>query len=131
MLLFDDFALEPAPVCAGTPALPPEPAEPPRAAGGLVRIVRPLATNTRGVLVALSGEAEACAMILRTASMRPGQGYRAELPVTRDWQTVNLLLSDFTPIGGVLRRSPRPETLHSYAILPEDGPVNLTRVRFY
>jgi hypothetical protein len=131
MLLFDDFALEPEPIFAASPAPPPEPALPPRAAGELIRIVRPLAAETRGVLITLGGQAGRCSMILRTATMRPRQGYRADLTVTPHWQTVNLLLSDFTPIGGVLRRLPRPEMLHSYAILPESGRVNLTRVRFY
>ncbi len=132
MLLFDDFALEPEAVLAGhVVPPPPEPAMPARLAGEVIRIVRPLPAKTRGVLVSVKGHAEECAMILRTSTMRPGQCYQAKLNVRAEWLTMNLLLSDFSPKGGVLRRQPRPETLHSYAILPSAGAVSITRVRFY
>jgi hypothetical protein len=132
MLLFDDFALEPEPVFAPVAALPdPDPAELPRPAGEVIRIVRPLPAKTRGVLITLRGNATSAAMILRTGTMRPGQGYRAVLNVTAHWQTVNLLLSDFSPVGGVLRKHPRPSALRSYAVLPQGGQISLTRVRFY
>lgn len=132
MLLFDDFASDPAPVLLG-PKTPPVSVRPaPSFAGGdLIRIVTPLPVKTRGVLVTLQGDAGDYAMILRTAAMRPGQGYQAQLMASQDWSTVNLLLSDFRPIGGVLRRLPRPEALCSYAILPAAGDVRIARVRFY
>lgn len=132
MLLFDDFAPDPTPVRVGPkPSPDPACAKLPLAGGELIGIVTPLSAKTRGVLVTLKGDAGDCTMILRTSAMRPGQGYQARLMANPDWRTVNLLLSDFRPVGGVLRRMPRPEALCSYAILPTAGDIFFARVRFY
>lgn len=68
-------------------------------------------------------------MILTTRVMGPHQGYEHGFTAPPDWITLNLFLSDFRAFGGVLRRTPRPEALHGYAIEPAG--IQIGRVSFY
>ena len=138
MLLFDDFVAD----------FPPGPATAQRqdwqaplvsvsstnlATGQPIRVITPLTAHTRGVLLTLNGDCAHGQMVLKTATMRPTQCYRTTFSVTPRCQTVNLLWADFHPVGGLLRRTPRAEAIHNYAIAPDVTGANLLikRVRFY
>jgi len=142
MMLFDDFVPDPEehrPLRGVkrkdllTPAQSEFRADPTPSDGGLIRIVTPLSPRTRGVLLTLRGETAKAEMILKTDTMREMQCYRAELSVQPEWKTINLLWSDFRPVGGVLRRLPRAEVIRSYAVRSQrtDEPLLINRVRFY
>lgn len=125
MLLFDDFNSDPL-------AGPPSPLPTVNAIPGQHVLSLPLSPATRGVLLRLRGNQQTCQMILRTRSMGVRQGYRAQVTVAPDWRTLNLLLTDFQPFGGVLRRFPRPEAVYGYGIVatgPEQPQID--RVSFY
>lgn len=119
MMLFDDFSSDP-----DMPIAPARPVRP-----GLHVLQVPLSSEARGVLLRLRGEGQSCRMILTTRAMGPHQGYEHWFIAPRDWTTLNLFLSDFRPFGGVLRRTPRPEALHGYAIEP--AALQIGRVSFY
>ncbi|WP_319824693.1 hypothetical protein [Thalassovita sp.] len=124
MLLFDDFVADPA---ARAPALPLEKTDPDQHV-----LLVSLSTTTRGVLLTVRGKGQGCCMILRTRTMRPGQGYLARFLASPDWQTLNLALGEFQPVGGVLRRHPRPEALHAYTLRSEtEAELSVARVSFY
>lgn len=125
MMLFDDFSADPQP-------LAPRPVPYAPAIPGQHVLRLPLAATTRGVLLRLRGNGQACQMILRTRPMAPHQGYQTEFPAPTEWRTLNLLLSDFQPIGGVLRRAARPEALYGYSIQSGSPEApEITRVSFY
>lgn len=121
MMLFDDF----------TPEAQAEPGPLGSAIPGAHVLTVPLSARTRGVLLSLPGDACPCRMILRTRVMGAHQGYVRAFTSPDRPGTVNLLLSEFQPVGGVLRRLPRPEAIHSYALHSPEGALICTRVSFY
>lgn len=125
MMLFDDFHADPlTPLAADSHPQP--------VLNGVHVLRRPLSAGTRGILIRLRGVGQVCSMVLRTSTMGPDQGYQTLFNAPPDWRTLNLLLTDFHPVGGVLRRFPRPEALQSYAIRPDDTPdLTISRVSFY
>lgn len=133
MMLFDDFATEPK---APRPVLRPAPLQAhPLVAGVLHQLTYPLTAKARGLLITVRGAGQSCVMALRTQSMRPGQSYQAGFIAPADWVTLNLPFFQFQPVGGVLRRLPRPEAIHSYGVITDpDAAVqdlNIARLQFY
>ena len=123
MMLFDDFPPEPIPEV-------PAPARTVIPGAHVLRL--PLSARTRGVLLSVPAAAQPCRMILRTRAMGAHQGYVRDFSGLETAGTINLLLTEFQPVGGVLRRLPRPEAIHSYALHgPQGAALACTRVCFY
>lgn len=89
--------------------------------GGFIQMRRDLPEaapeDATGVRVIARGNDQRYFIHLRTRGSRlPWQYYQAGFEVTGDWTETRLPFSAFSPSGGFLRATPRPDSLTSLAI---------------
>lgn len=108
--------------------------------GGFIQMRLDLASpppaGTSGVRLVARGNDQRYFVHLRTTgTVLPWQFYQAGFEATRRWAELRLPLAAFRASGGLLRRTPRPESLTSLAVVAygrdHDAEIEVREVGFY
>ena len=96
----------------------------------------PPAPDTRGVRIVVRGNDQRYFVHLRTSgTVLPWQYYQAGFDVSGAWTEIRLPLDSFAPSGGLLRTTPRPQSLRSIAVVAygrdHDAQIDVAEVAFY
>ncbi|MDP2258905.1 MAG: CIA30 family protein [Caulobacter sp.] len=96
----------------------------------------PPPAEARGVRIVVRGNNQRYFVHLRTAgTMLPWQYYQAGFDVSRTWTEIRLPLDSFAPSGGLLRATPRPQSVRSIAVVAygrdHEAEIEVREVAFY
>lgn len=108
--------------------------------GGFIQMRRdlpgPPPEGTRGVRLVARGNDQRYFVHLRTSgTMLPWQYYQSGFEVTGQWMEIRLPLESFRASGKLLRRTPKPGTITSYAIVAygrdHEAEIDVMEIGFY
>ncbi|WP_371227225.1 CIA30 family protein [Roseovarius sp. 2305UL8-3] len=108
--------------------------------GGFVQVRydldNPLPAGAQGVFLTVHGNDQPYFVHLRTrGTALPWQYYQAEFDATGQWQEVRLPFAAFSPSGGLLRNTPKPQSIQSLGIVAYGrdhiADVSIKSVGFY
>jgi len=108
--------------------------------GGFIQMRLDLASpppaDAQGVRIIVRGNNQRYFVHLRTAgTVLPWQYYQSGFDVSGAWTEIRLPLDSFAPSGGLLRATPRPQSVRSIAIVAygrdHEAEIDVAEVAFY